>query len=198
VRTIIGKQASIQCKQLINESHAALYDGRSTKRGLETMKAIDPSAIREAAERSFSAGLYCAESVALALARAQGVDSENVARIATGFCSGIARTRGTCGALSGAVMGVGLALGRAEPGEPVQACYAATQRLVHQFEQEFGAKDCHRLLGCDLGTPAGQAEFREKGLGARCLKYTGRAAEMAATILVEAAGRGTARDQGLT
>jgi C_GCAxxG_C_C family probable redox protein len=153
------------------------------------MIAIDPSAVREAAEQSFQKGLYCAESVAVALARAQGVESDAVARLATAFCSGMSRTRGMCGAVTGAVMGVSLALGRTAAGESVQAPYEATQRLVREFEQEFGARECHVLLGCDLGTIEGQAEFRAKRLGERCLKYTGRAAEIAATILGEAQDR---------
>jgi C_GCAxxG_C_C family probable redox protein len=156
------------------------------------MIAIDPSAVREAAEQSFSQGLYCAESVAITLARAQGVDSEAIARIATAFCSGMSRTCGPCGALTGAVMGVSLGLGRTAAAESVQAPYEATQRLVREFEQEFGARECHVLLGCDLGTVEGQAEFRAKRLGERCLKYTGRAAEIAATILAEAQDRGQA------
>jgi C_GCAxxG_C_C family probable redox protein len=152
------------------------------------MNTLSPPDIRNSAERSFSQGLYCAESVAVSLARAQGVDSELVSRIATAFCSGMGRTRGTCGALTGAVMGVSLALGRTQPGESVRPSYEATQRLVRQFEQEFGARECHVLLGCDIGTPEGQAEFRAKGLGERCARYTGRAAEIAAQFLNEAAG----------
>jgi C_GCAxxG_C_C family probable redox protein len=141
--------------------------------------------VRKSAEASFAAGLYCAESVLLSLARAQGIESELLPRVATAFCGGMARTCGTCGALTGAIMGIGLALGRSRPGESVQPSYAATQRLIAQFGQEFGARDCHALLGCDLGTPEGQAMFREDGLAELCATYTGRAAEMAAQILAE-------------
>ncbi len=70
------------------------------------------SDVRKYAEDSFSSGLYCAESVLVALAKAQGVDSEILPRVATAFCSGMSRTYGTCGALTGAIMGVSLALGR--------------------------------------------------------------------------------------
>ena len=151
------------------------------------MSTLSSSGIRASAEQSFSQGLYCAESVAVAFARAQGVDSELVSRIATAFCSGMARTRGTCGALTGAIMGVGLVLGRNRAGESVEPSYVATQRLIRQFEQEFGTRECHLLLGCDIGTPEGQAQFREKRLGRRCAMYTARAAEIAARILEETA-----------
>lgn len=144
------------------------------------------SEVRRSAEESFASGLYCAESVVHALAKAQNVESDLLPRIATAFCSGMSRTCGTCGALTGAIMGVSLALGRSDADDPVQPSYAATQRLIKEFEQEFGARDCHVLLGCDLNTPEGQTAFREKRLGQRCAGYTGKAAEIAARIISEA------------
>jgi C_GCAxxG_C_C family probable redox protein len=144
------------------------------------------SQVRKSAEDSFASGLYCAESVLLALAKGQDIENEFLPKMATGFCGGMARTCGTCGAVTGAIMGIGLALGRSQAGQSVQPAYAATQRLIGEFEQEFGSRDCHVLLGCDLGTPKGQATFREKKLGERCARYTGRAAEIAANILNEA------------
>jgi C_GCAxxG_C_C family probable redox protein len=144
--------------------------------------------VRKCAEESFSSGLYCAESVALALAKAQGIESDLLPKIATAFCSGMARTCGTCGALTGAILGVSLTLGRSNASESVQPSYTATQRLIREFEQEFGARDCNDLLGCDLNTPEGQATFRENRLGERCAKYTGKAAEIAARIVSESNG----------
>ena len=141
--------------------------------------------VRKSAEESFARGLYCAESVLLSLARAQGIESDLLPKVATAFCGGMSRSCGTCGALTGAIMGVGLALGRSQPSESALPSYRATQRLIAQFEQEFGSRDCHVLLGCDLGSPEGQAMFRNDGLAELCLNYTGRAAEMAATLIAE-------------
>ncbi len=144
------------------------------------------SDVRKSAEESFESGLYCAESVVLALAKAQNVESDLFPKVATAFCSGMSRTCGTCGALTGAIMGVSLALGRTDPDDTVQPVYTATQRLIKEFEQEFGARDCHVLLGCDLNTTEGQTTFRENRLGQRCAKYTSKAAEIAARIVSEA------------
>ena len=141
------------------------------------------SDVRKSAEAHFASGLYCAESVVLALAKAQNVESDLFPKVATAFCSGMARTCGTCGALTGAIMGVSLALGRTDADDTVQPSYAATQRLIKEFEQAFGARDCHVLLGCDLNTPEGQTKFREERLGQRCAKYTSKAAEIAARIV---------------
>lgn len=143
--------------------------------------------VRRSAEDSFAAGLYCAESVVLAVADELGIESALLPKVATAFCSGMGRMCGTCGALTGAIMGVSLALGRSAAGQPVQPAYLATQRLIGEFVQAFGARDCHVLLGCDLNTPEGQATFREARLGERCASYTGKAAELAARIIAETA-----------
>jgi C_GCAxxG_C_C family probable redox protein len=151
---------------------------------------------RRSAEDSFSSGLYCAESVVLAIADAEDVESELLPRIATAFGSGMARTCGQCGALTGAIMGVGLALGRSSAREPVEPAYAATQRLIAEFERAFGGRDCRALLGgCDLNTEEGQALFREEKLSRRCREFTGAAAEIAARVIIESRGAGGAISQ---
>ena len=141
------------------------------------------SSTRKSAEDFFASGLFCAESVVLALAKAQGIESDLLPKVATAFCSGMARTCGTCGALTGAIMGISLGLGRSDASGTTQPSYTATQRLIEEFEQEFGARDCHVLLGCNLNTPEGQATFRENRLGERCAKYTSKATEIAARIV---------------
>jgi C_GCAxxG_C_C family probable redox protein len=143
------------------------------------------SAVKVSAEESFASGLLCAESVVMALAKGQGIESDLLPKIATAFCSGMSRTCGTCGALTGAMLGLSLGLGRSQSTDSVQPLYAATQLLIKKFEQEFGSRECHVLLGCDIGTAEGQAMFKERLLGQRCAKYTGRAAEIAANILLD-------------
>lgn len=153
------------------------------------MEATTIPEVRKSAEESFSSGFLCAESVVLAIAKVQGVDSDVLPKVATAFCSGMSRTSGTCGALTGAIMGVGLALGRSTSKDSLQPSYTAAQQLIQAFEQEFGSQSCKDLLGgCDLNTPEGQATFKDQKLIKRCLQYTGRAAELAARAIVENTG----------
>ncbi len=135
------------------------------------------------AQSHFDSGLLCAESVVAAIAEFQGLDDKLPSKMATAFCSGMARTCGPCGALSGAVMGVSLALGRDSKIESVDKIYGATQELVKRFESEFGAKDCHNLLGYDIGTTEGMAQFRSLNLRSNCINYTGKAAEIAVEVI---------------
>lgn len=147
------------------------------------------SDIGKSAVELFDSGLYCAESVVLAIAKVHGVESELLPKIATAFCSGMARTSGQCGALSGGLIAIGLMLGRSSASQSIQDCYTPTQKLIREFEREFGTRNCSDLLGCDLGAPEGQAAFRERSLHEHCRLYTGKAAEMAARIIQEAKDR---------
>ncbi|WP_394145687.1 C-GCAxxG-C-C family protein [Vibrio atypicus] len=142
------------------------------------------------AEAHFENGLLCAESVVSAIAEYHGVDDYLASKMATGFCSGMARTCGPCGALSGAVMGISLALGRESQIDSVATTYEATQELVEKFQNEFGAKDCHKLLGCDIGTDEGMAYFRSHNLRSNCSNYTRKATEIAVQILRKDAQQG--------
>jgi C_GCAxxG_C_C family probable redox protein len=117
--------------------------------------------------------------VLLAMAEQQGIQSDVIPRIATGFCSGFSRTAGMCGAVSGAVMGIGLALGRNQPGGPVDPAYIAVRTFLERFESQFGAHTCLELTGVHLGTPEGQAAFRENNTFSRCLEYAAQAAALA-------------------
>lgn len=148
---------------------------------------IDPAQVAQAAESHFVSGMYCAESVALALAEALGEKSDTLPRAATAFCSGMARTRGSCGALTGAVLGVGLALGRGAAGQTVVPAYGATQAVIAAFESRFGSQNCPALLdGCDLNTPEGQTVFKARGFAERCRVFTSFAAETAAREIAAA------------
>jgi len=135
--------------------------------------------VSQRARELFGAGgFYCAESVLLAVAESQGIESDLLSKIATGFCSGMARTGGFCGALSGAIMAQGLLTGRSEPGASVDEHYARVQELIRQFEEKFGATNCQELTGVHLGTPEGQAAFREKNQIEQCLNYAAEAARL--------------------
>ena len=48
----------------------------------------------------------------LSAAEHQGIESDLIPKIATGFCSGVAQTGGMCGAYSGAVMALSMVHGR--------------------------------------------------------------------------------------
>lgn len=134
------------------------------------------------AERSkglFESGLYCAESVLQAVAEAHGLMSPLIPKIATGFCGGISRTSGMCGALAGGILALGVLTGRSNPQESNKHCYALTYELVQRFREAFGSTQCTDLLGCDISTATGSDLFRTRGLGKSvCVPVTWQAATL--------------------
>ena len=121
----------------------------------------------------------------MAVAESQGIASDLLPKIATGFCSGMARTGGPCGALTGAIMGLNLVTGRSEPGTPVDENYALVNELIDQFEAQFGSTNCQVLTGVHLGAPEGLATFRANNKIEDCLQYTEEATKMALALIHE-------------
>ena len=144
--------------------------------------------IEEIARRSgelFQSGLYCAESVVLAVAEGKGLQSDLIPRMATGFCSGLSRTCGTCGALNGAILAISLFHGRNSKEDSVNPAYTRVRKLLDRFEKEFGSTNCRELTGCDLGTKAGLDYFMENDIRKKCINYTEDATRMAMTLIEE-------------
>jgi C_GCAxxG_C_C family probable redox protein len=127
----------------------------------------------------------CAESVVQVIAEAGGRESRDAVRAATGFCSGVSRTRGQCGAVSGAVMGIGLYAGRGEAGEDHEACYALVQELLDRFDGRYGSLNCFELIQCDFTDPDDKARYRRDNLRRDCYRMAVFAAETALSILRE-------------
>jgi len=129
--------------------------------------------------------LYCAETVLKVIAEAGGKDSDELIRMATGFCSGASRTCGQCGAVSGAIMGIGLFAGRSEPGTDYDPAYALVQELIERFDTKCGSINCFELIECDFRTKEGQARFKEQRLLRSCKRYATFAAKTAIEFLRE-------------
>lgn len=125
---------------------------------------METQAIVQEAQRLFAEEFLCAESVLLALARSAGHDSPLLPRIATGFCSGMGRAGGLCGAVSGAVMAFGLCLGRDKSSDDLTPAYALTEEFQNAFMERFGGMNCRELTGFHLGDPEGLAAYRRNGL----------------------------------
>ncbi len=144
-------------------------------------------------EAVFASGLFCAESVLSVIAKDHAVDSPLIPGIATGLCSGMARTRGTCGALTGGILAINLIHGRSTPEQSVENNYALVKELVRRFEGEFKSTNCAELLGCDLGSEEGQQTFGNDELIERCKRYTRRATAITRELL---AGKSNSSNSG--
>lgn len=121
----------------------------------------------------------------MAVAESKGVESDLLPKIATGFCGGVSRTCGMCGAVSGGIMAIGLFSGRTSPSDSVLPTYETVRRLLEQFAEKFGSTNCRDLTGCDLGTDEGQNYFKTNNLMETCRHFTEAGAAIAATLIEE-------------
>ena len=95
-----------------------------------------------------------------------GLDRDTALRVAGAFGAGMARTGQTCGAVTGALMVIGLKYGQTH-GEDKQAkekTYALAREFLERFKARNGALLCRELLGYDINTPEGMQAIRDKGL----------------------------------
>lgn len=134
----------------------------------------------------FADGTFlCAEATLKIIAESGGRESDDLIRMATGFCSGGSRTCGQCGAVSGAIMGLGLYGGRAVSGEDHDMAYAMVQELLERFTAKFGSINCFDLIKCDFRIREGQDRYKNEHLHEECVDYAVFAVENALTILRE-------------
>ena len=78
------------------------------------------------------------------------VDSEIIPHIAMCFGGGMGLTGAVCGALSGAVMALGLVRGPAGNAEKFVQAMAPVQELRRDFEKKMGTISCRELTQVDL------------------------------------------------
>lgn len=102
----------------------------------------------------FSQHYTCSQSVFAPFAKYLGMDLEAALKIATPFGGGMGHNGQVCGAVSGALMAIGLAEGISEYDRTQKyACYALARTFQERFVDHHGALTCPWLLGLDIGDP---------------------------------------------
>ncbi|MDE7026037.1 MAG: C-GCAxxG-C-C family protein [Paramuribaculum sp.] len=101
--------------------------------------------VLRAVELKKSGACNCAQSVACVFCEEAGVDIDTMRAVTSAFGTGMGTTYGTCGALVGA----GVVLGLVER-DRVRA-RAVMKEVMEQFEQRNGATVCRALKGLDSG-----------------------------------------------
>lgn len=130
-------------------------------------------------------GFNCAESVLLGLCEEMHVASPLIPRIATGFGGGIGHTGNICGAVSGAVMALGIAFGREKPEDRAtrDRLYLLVESFLREVEKALGHLDCFSLIGVRLNTEEGLKQYREENLRERCRSIVATVEEIAKRYL---------------
>ena len=110
-------------------------------------------------------GPNCAQAVLCAYADLAGIDEETAIRLAAPFGAGMGNMEGTCGAITGA----GLVLGLVSKGSATKQM----RQIMNKFQERNGATQCKLLKGVGTGKVlrecsdcvADAAEFLEEEIG---------------------------------
>ena len=125
----------------------------------------------ESAINFFQNGYNCAQSVLAAYAADYDLEKEKALQAAVGFGAGMGRHQDVCGAISGAIIVLGLASSfKEEDGRPkINEVYAKVHSFLGEFAAQKGTIKCRDLLeGCDLNSEEGQKIFKERSLKENC------------------------------
>ena len=92
------------------------------------------------------------------------MDRETALKIAGGFGGGMGRMAGTCGAVTGAFMVIGLVHSMTKKGDLQQKelSYEYIRKFAEKFRERNGTLVCRELMGVDVSTPEGFAESKAK------------------------------------
>jgi len=139
----------------------------------------------ERAVSRFSEGFSCSQSVLLGFAPCFDLDPDVAARISASFGGGMGHMGEVCGAVSGALMVIGLASGgvTAQDKESKARTYELVREFASRFRARRGSLLCRELLGCDLSQPGALELARARSLFATCPTLVRDAAEIVAELL---------------
>jgi len=134
----------------------------------------------------FTAGYSCSQAVCTAFAEDFGIDRATALRLSCGFGGGMAHTGNTCGAITGALMVIGMKYGRTEVGDLAakEKTYTLANAFITEFLRREHATGCTDLIGLDLSDPKNIITARENGLfRSKCMRYVRDAAEILEKLL---------------
>ena len=133
----------------------------------------------------FTGGCACSQAVLGAYCGRYGLDQNQAMRVSAAFAGGM-RMAETCGAVSGALMVLGLAHcdDSCRTADGRKRAYAEVIAFTRAFREREGALDCRDLLGCDTSTPEGAKQAAEQGLfRTKCPQLVRTAAELLEEVL---------------
>ena len=113
----------------------------------------------------YSRNFNCTQGVFTTYAIEHGFDEKLALKLATNFGGG-ARKGEMCGAVSGALMVLGLLYGHSESDDldTKTKTYAMAEEYMNRFIKKNGSVVCRELLGYDLSKPEEKAVILEKNL----------------------------------
>lgn len=141
----------------------------------------------EKAVRFYNQNFNCSQGVFAAFAPELGMEEETALKLGTNFGSGL-RSGEVCGAVSGALLALGLKYGHSVVGDTETKfhSYNKAEEFLSGFRAAQGTIVCRELLGYDLTCPEDMQIIQEKNLfHTTCVDMVRCAAEILEAMLEE-------------
>ena len=108
----------------------------------------------------------CAEAALVTLQETFGFSEATDSSPAMALNGGIAYSGGMCGVISGSAIAIGRLAGERIDDHQVakRTARRIIQRVITEFDKEFGSHDCRSLTGFDLSTEEGHDNFIASGV----------------------------------
>ena len=142
---------------------------------------------KEKAVNYFSQKLHCSQAVLAAFAEECGITEEEAIKLGSCFGGGM-RKGEVCGAVTGALMVLGLLYGQKAAGdtEGRQLSNKVNDLMMDRFKEKCGSYICNDLLGCDITTKEGHQYCMDNKLFTDfCPKMVVAAVEIVEEIIQE-------------
>jgi len=128
----------------------------------------------------------CSQSVFTVFGTDYGLSENDCLKVSCAFGGGMGRQQITCGAVTGALMAIGLKYGKGigDPEEKKQLTYEKTREFFMEFINHHGSTSCRELLeGHDMNDPDDHKKIIDQGLFEKlCEKYVADAVAIAERI----------------
>ena len=114
----------------------------------------------------FNKGFNCAQAVLASHSEDYGLDTTFAKKLGGAFIGGIANNGEVCGAVSGALMLIGLKYGQYIENdlESKEKTINKTNEYIKIFEKEFGSIICRELLKYDIKIKEEAIKAKESGI----------------------------------
>ncbi|RCW38922.1 C-GCAxxG-C-C family protein [Marinilabilia salmonicolor] len=140
----------------------------------------------EQSQKYFTQKFNCSQSVFATFAPRLGLTVNDSLKVASAFGAGMGRQQKTCGAVTGALMALGLKYGKGIDGneDSKLQTYARTKLLFDKFIEMYGSANCRELLdGLDMSNSDDMVCIqKEKMFETRCPKYVAGATQIVEEI----------------
>jgi len=139
----------------------------------------------QTAQNRFAQGFNCSQAVFSAYATQLGIDHETALKLASPFGGGVVRQGNVCGAVTGALMVLGLGRGNATL-ENKDNNYLVAEEFIKRFQEQHGTILCRELIGYDLSVPDELLQAREENVFVNaCPGFVRDATKLVADFLEE-------------